>query len=1352
MIDRWLYPHDEFIPTDQYGLLDKSLNSSKILPARELLTMHFAIVVGNSGMGKTMLIDAFMAEDCNFEKIDCEYISLADERIIESTYGNVTTPITIFFDQVENKENQIKVRNYLRHFRRSLQNCTNPSGCQVRFYFFLKSSEFLDELRNTLCDCYHDLKIETPKPIVWRLSPFSFDEIIQLAIQKEISDLTQFKEKIIRSKLIYFCSNSLLAENIVQGYKDSHYFENPDQLWEKSINRLFSPLNVEDEQYISLEKAIQCAGWIAFCLFFQGKNSVWMGDQTNVEERYLSYNDIKKNKQFSPFEIGKTLSTKIFNAPPGEGYARQFTHHLYQSFVAAEFMSATHEKYYSSMLFNPELDQIIPKYEELAAFLANKKPSVAKMLLKYQPNLLILFVTKINLIPPINTLKGLLSSLDNLSYEEVSNIVDKSNLLIFNDHECSQYIKDLLSNDISMDYWTAWIIVNICITCSFSNIADDLIKYVKNEGHSPDIKRIIIRGINKLATYGQREALIELLDRNLENSSEDLLGALLGCLWPGVISIQSVVNHLSPPKHKFNFSDYQYFLRYHLIYNLSKITVEEAPFLLQWCIDSYPSFMSHSDSLLEVIQKIYGYYWKWANVPQIADKYVEAYLLQMYEGLFLVPEPKNNCEYLPLEFGNSESRFIILDKLFPLMPENFKIWQLIQDPYPLLNFKDWTLIIERIKSTDTPIASIWIEAIKIFIYRNSLSDSMWKDIDTIHGLFPTLIMTSEDFKKVIIEREREQDILSNTRNSDGIARKKIEAQEKKKRSILDSIWLDNAYSQFESISYWVLTNFGESIGIIESITILNSEAWNSFDASIQERIITLAFDYLDRSNFPGLQERKFQIGAAIASVLLESKDNDRFQKIPEERWEIFGVEVLSAYSCFSRELEPIIQYFSYFSDSYGKSYLNLLEHSANDAPSFSLGNLFQYLSPNYQEITIEYLFKNSFSPEFSSDVLLQLPRESIQINATHYFMKLIEKPNFKYEDIQVIPYFKAMAIINPNEFFKLVVELSMKNTEWGKTWTEQVARCSYVDQATNWDLQNCDLNILTDYYIWLETQYPADNKPQHEGSYTPDIIDEIYDFKASLLSLFINENAPQAFQCMKRIKEAFPNNYTINKYLLKSRKNYLKNQIHYYDIEELLSIIADNNGTKNIINNDKELLFIILENLKNYEKYLHKDCGAIRDLWNIQGNEQPVHKSEEDFSDHIKRYLDFVFQQNGIIINREVQIKRKLFKDGQPGARTDLWIQAISKNGETITLCIEVKGNWNQSAQNALTAQLIGNYMNGPDRTATAGILLVGWFGNNLGGNWKSKEEAIQDLSSQVEAAKIDNWLVEKCIIDCTIH
>jgi hypothetical protein len=1131
MIDRWIYPYDEVITTDQYGLLDKNVNSSKIIPANELLTMNFAIVVANSGMGKTTLINAFMAEDNTFEKIDCEYISSADEKILESTYTNITTPITIFFDQVENEKTQVNIRNYLRHLKKSVRHCDNLCECQVKVYFFLKHSKFVDELKRILDDCYSDLKIESHRSIVWRLSPFSFEEIGLLATQKGILDLVEFREKIIRSKLINFCSNSLIAENIVQGYQDSHNFENPNQLWKQSINRLFSPLDVEDEQFISLEKAIQCAGWIAFCLFFQGKSSVWMGDQSIVEERYLSYSDIEKNKQFTSSEIRKTLSTKIFNAPPSEVNARQFTHHLYQSYVAAEYMSTLHEKYYSLMIFNSELNQIIPKFEEVAAFLANKKSRIARLLLTYQPQLLISFASKLSLIPPIDILKNLLSSLDELSHEEIAHIIDESNLSIFNDHECNQYIRDLLNNGITMEYWTARIIINICITSSFSTITEDLIKYIENENHTTESRRIILRGINRLATLDQKKTLVKLLDTSLKVVDEDLLGALLRCLWPGVISIQGVVNHLSLPKHEFNFGDYQYFLRYHLFYNLSKITLEEAPFLLQWCIYIYPSFKDHKDSLMEVIQKIYGYYWKWVNVPQIADKYVSAYLLQMQEGLFLVPNQNNDSkEYLPFEFDNPESRFIILDKLFPLLPERFSLWQLMQH-YPLITFKDWDLIIERIVSSNEAIASLWIEVIKVLTFRNILLDSMWKDIDTIHGLFPTLIRTSEDFRKMIIERTREQDILFNTRKLDAIARRRIEAQEKKKQNILDSIWQDNAYCRFESISFWVLTNFGESMGIIESITILNSEAWNSFNDLIQERIITLAFDYLSRSNFSGLQEGKFGFAAAIASVLLESKDSDRFQKIPEKQWKNFGIEVLNAYLGFNRELEPIIQYFSYFSDSFGKSYLILLKHLSSSSPSIGLCNLFRYLCPNYQEIAIEHLFENGFSPEFSSDVLIQLPKELMQNKATQHFQKFLNSADKVYKEILFIPYFKAMTIINPAEFFNLVVELCKRNTEWGKAFLEQIAYRSWGSHDILTAFQNCDLEVLADFYIWIEAHYATANRPYHEGGYTPDILDEIYDLKAKILSIFIDENATEAFQYLKKVSKAFPENYAINKYL-----------------------------------------------------------------------------------------------------------------------------------------------------------------------------------------------------------------------------
>ena len=94
------------------------------------------------------------------------------------------------------------------------------------------------------------------------------------------------------------------------------------------------------------------------------------------------------------------------------------------------------------------------------------------------------------------------------------------------------------------------------------------------------------------------------------------------------------------------------------------------------------------------------------------------------------------------------------------------------------------------------------------------------------------------------------------------------------------------------------------------------------------------------------------------------------------------------------------------------------------------------------------------------------------------------------------------------------------------------------------------------------------------------------------------------------------------------------------------------------------------------------------------------------------------------------------------GSRTDLWIQAFDEHGSKLTICIEVKCNWNDSAKTALKEQLIDKYMSG--KTATAGIFLLGWFGCDswdcndnrrtaATAIWPDADSALADLQKQAE-------------------
>ena len=180
----------------------------------------------------------------------------------------------------------------------------------------------------------------------------------------------------------------------------------------------------------------------------------------------------------------------------------------------------------------------------------------------------------------------------------------------------------------------------------------------------------------------------------------------------------------------------------------------------------------------------------------------------------------------------------------------------------------------------------------------------------------------------------------------------------------------------------------------------------------------------------------------------------------------------------------------------------------------------------------------------------------------------------------------------------------------------------------------------------------------------------------------------------------------------------------------------------------------LLDMLKtDYQIYLTgKETPRVKDLWNEpDGVVKGVsHKDEESLSDHIKSYLNLVLQK--VVANREVQLNRG---DGKgKGAKTDLWLTAISKRDETqLQLCIEVKGSWNRTCQTAFKDQLCQKYMGAGG--ANVGIFLVGWFWSGQGCHHKNqwnndRSEAERFLAAQEAELRNQGYNVRHLIIDCS--
>jgi hypothetical protein len=121
----------------------------------------------------------------------------------------------------------------------------------------------------------------------------------------------------------------------------------------------------------------------------------------------------------------------------------------------------------------------------------------------------------------------------------------------------------------------------------------------------------------------------------------------------------------------------------------------------------------------------------------------------------------------------------------------------------------------------------------------------------------------------------------------------------------------------------------------------------------------------------------------------------------------------------------------------------------------------------------------------------------------------------------------------------------------------------------------------------------------------------------------------------------------------------LWNEIKLTQIKNLVDMVLKNSTDMNKSN--KDLLLKELLDLKD------KDGKSIKNVYFPQ--------EEERLSDYISRYLQAALISKGIILHREVEIRR--------GERTDIYVDAVVPNSaggvsDRVSVIIEVKGCWNK--------------------------------------------------------------------------
>jgi len=140
----------------------------------------------------------------------------------------------------------------------------------------------------------------------------------------------------------------------------------------------------------------------------------------------------------------------------------------------------------------------------------------------------------------------------------------------------------------------------------------------------------------------------------------------------------------------------------------------------------------------------------------------------------------------------------------------------------------------------------------------------------------------------------------------------------------------------------------------------------------------------------------------------------------------------------------------------------------------------------------------------------------------------------------------------------------------------------------------------------------------------------------------------------------------------------------------------------------EDLLEIVVEALEKIQLQLRAETLAVSEVWNYSVGRDRVYspKDENDIANWLKRRLEESIVASGIVIGREVEIRRL---PGATGQKTDLYVSATRPGArEKTVVVIEVKGCWRPELKTSMETQLVNRYLR--NNFYTHGVYLVGWF------------------------------------------
>lgn len=1349
-VDRYVYPHDGRISVSTEGFLIVNKYSDRYTDIRRVADVDGGILIGEGGMGKTTFLKCLPSA---FPEAQTALFELAHYR---QDPHSLIQDVNFFREDISDEDSYLLILDGFDEapeLAGALTRILRQQPKAARIWVGSRDIPAVETLRSVRDEL-----------LVYKLAPLQTSDVAAIAQDKNV-DPEAFVGVIYEKGLTQICAKPLGCQFAISAFqKDGLAASSAEELWRAGIKELCDETPSETKRLIgrakfTVDDVYQCAEWIGLCLEFNMKPYVWLGETSLCPEDSISLDQLVTDT-FTLERLETTLSRGIFS-PTGDRKVT-FAHPEYHDFLSADGMRRYMDhKTWASLLFTQDRSRIYVGRQMVASWLSSDK-GFRKTILSVQPELLLRTTETVRSTGADLLCQHLLEHAEKLSFRDTREENFRKHLSRLKTDNTPKILRAFLASD-NPTLAGIELAFQIIEQCRVGELADVLIDFARDLSVQIRIRKDETYTLADIKDSVSIDLLSSLKSIDLTaDDHDDLKGNMLRCLWPHSLKLSELMEHLVPEQRSSYLGSYGMFIEYEFSEDLTSLATEDnAALLINWSNERLLN--GEFDNIGDLSRKIYSAYWRKANelsdrtVALLADGFLKA--SEEYQSPFTAREYQEAHDgYLsPEEFErDSDTRHRVLTEIIGRENQDIrKALHIYSTRYPLIYEDDLPWLIEKtISSSEVTSESRWNECVDT-LTNLEMIERYLEQFRCLHKAKPKLIAPPESIIEERRQRKSEHEAEKKKRDSKREERKVKGLQnqteiDRNVKKLLNSNEL--SANHFRWLSQVLYTKDGRYIN--ESADLTLSPGWGKLTDTETSRLILLSEEYLESGDISKTEGSSFNLITISALFLLHKCSTAMFLELDEHVWARCADEFIKV-GDFGHDdcIGPLLDQFSSKTPELATiTLINRTLHEAESRVCSTLRLWNERLTKDQAHRIIGLLTKPGLSEKGQMAILEEISKSAHSNQAETFLESVIDKDAVTPPKPELSRHLALLYKVNPEGYNEPIINWIEDQNDWGKKWVQSVV--GHWDSPLQSGIFNSPLITIKRFYIWLHHNYPSAKEPHHDDAYTPNAIDNIYELKNRIVSNMVNCGDSGAF---RDILKQFPEDEWVKSCIVDAHKQECTKSLSPLTIQEIQSIIEGGDKTSVIIS-QHDLLECVIGWLNRYKIKLQGDNPRVSDLWHTNNPIRP--KDEEYLSDHLASYLSDIANTN-LVINREVQIKRKSHKDGQSGSRVDLWIEAFNTNNkETLTLCIEVKGSWNISSKNAIEQQLLKKYLSGG--TATSGILLLGWFFSpnwdgqdsrkaNSACNWPDRDAAFTELARQAQHFSTSSIPISAYILDCTL-